>query len=62
LKSLFNSILLVYIPREEQIKRLVKKDSITREMAINILTTQMAIEKIYSSKKELATELSRVTE
>jgi hypothetical protein len=31
-------------------------------MAINILTAQMAIEKINSSKKELATELTRVTE
>jgi dephospho-CoA kinase len=34
----------VYCPREEQIKRLIKRDSITEELAENIISKQMPID------------------
>ncbi len=44
LQYLFHKILLVYIPEEMQIKRLIKRDGISRETAINILKSQWPIE------------------
>lgn len=44
MQPIFHKLLLVYIPEEEQIKRLIERDGITREMAINILNSQMPIE------------------
>ncbi|MBI5966550.1 MAG: dephospho-CoA kinase [Deltaproteobacteria bacterium] len=44
LQSLFHKVLLVYIPEEMQIERLIKRDDISREMAINILRCQLPIE------------------
>ena len=46
----FHKILLVYIPPELQIERLIKRDRISRRMALNILKAQMSIEE----KKEYA--------
>lgn len=44
LQYLFHHILLVYIPEEMQIERLIKRDGISREMAINMLSSQLPIE------------------
>ena len=44
LQYLFHKILLVYIPKEMQVDRLMKRDQITREMATNILNSQLPIE------------------
>lgn len=50
LQHLFHKILLVYIPEEMQVKRLMERDQISREMAANILKAQWPIE----GKKEYA--------
>jgi len=50
LQPLFHKVLLVYIPEEMQIERLIKRDKISREMAVNILRAQLPIEE----KKSLA--------
>ncbi len=44
MQALFHKLVLVYIPEEEQVKRLMERDNITREMAMNILKSQMSIE------------------
>jgi dephospho-CoA kinase len=44
LQHLFHKLLVVYVPEEVQIQRLVERDRITREMALNILSAQMSIE------------------
>jgi dephospho-CoA kinase len=44
LQYLFHKILLVYIPEEMQIERLIKRDAISRETAMNILKSQWPIE------------------
>jgi dephospho-CoA kinase len=44
LPYLFHKILLVYIPQEMQIQRLMERDKITREMAQNMLAAQLPIE------------------
>jgi dephospho-CoA kinase len=44
LQHLFHKILLVYIPEEMQIERVMKRDRISREMALNILRSQLPIE------------------
>lgn len=44
LQYLFHKILLVYIPKEMQVDRLMKRDQITQEMATNILNSQLPIE------------------
>jgi dephospho-CoA kinase len=44
LQHLFHKLLLVYIPEEAQVRRLVERDHITREMARNILSAQLPIE------------------
>jgi dephospho-CoA kinase len=44
LQHLFHKILLVYIPPEMQAERLMKRDRISREMAVNILNVQLPIE------------------
>jgi dephospho-CoA kinase len=40
----FDKLLLVYIPRELQIERLLKRDGISREAAENILKAQLPID------------------
>jgi dephospho-CoA kinase len=44
LQYLFHKLLLVYIPEEVQVDRLMERDHITREMARNILSAQLPIE------------------
>jgi dephospho-CoA kinase len=50
LQRFFHKVLLVYIPKEIQAERLMKRDRISREMAGKILDAQLPIEE----KKELA--------
>jgi len=40
----FHKVLLVYVPREIQIDRLMKRDGISREAAQNILKAQLPID------------------
>jgi dephospho-CoA kinase len=40
----FDKVLLVYIPQENQIERVMKRDGISREAAVNILKAQIPIE------------------
>jgi dephospho-CoA kinase len=40
----FHKVLLVYVPRETQIERLMKRDAITRKAAESILRAQMSID------------------
>ena len=44
LESLVHRILVVYIPREKQIERLMKRDGINRHEVIKILAAQLPIE------------------
>lgn len=44
LVHLFHKIVVVYIPREKQIERLIRRDGITREEAAEILEAQLAID------------------
>jgi dephospho-CoA kinase len=44
MQELFHSITLVYIPRDKQIDRLVERDGITRDRAIDIINAQMPID------------------
>ncbi len=40
----FHKVLLVYVPRETQIERLIKRDGITREAAESVLKAQLPID------------------
>lgn len=44
LQGLFHQVLLIYVPREVQIERLIRRESISREEATNILTSQLPID------------------
>jgi dephospho-CoA kinase len=44
LQSLFHKILVVYVPEEIQIRRLMERDRISREKAESILSAQLSIE------------------
>jgi dephospho-CoA kinase len=44
MQALFHKIVVVYIPREKQIKRLMERDGISKKDAINILNSQMHID------------------
>jgi len=44
LQYLFHKLLLVYIPQEKQIQRLMDRDKISREMAQSILSAQLPID------------------
>lgn len=44
MQNLFHALALVYIPREKQVQRLTKRDGITREAALKILSAQMPID------------------
>lgn len=50
LESYFEQIMLVYVPREEQLQRLMKRDALSKEDAEKRLAAQMSIE----DKKALA--------
>jgi dephospho-CoA kinase len=44
MQALFHKVVVVYIPREEQIKRLIERDGISEGDAVNILNAQMHID------------------
>ena len=44
LQQRFDEVLVVYVPQETQIDRLMKRDRISREAAMNILKAQMPID------------------
>lgn len=44
MKGLFDKLLVVYVPEELQIERLMARDKITRDQAVNILSSQMPID------------------
>ena len=45
MQSPFDKVLLVYAPEETQINRLMKRDGISRDMAVIVLSSQWPIEK-----------------
>jgi dephospho-CoA kinase len=44
LQYLFHKLLLVYIPQEDQVQRLMDRDKVSREMAQSILAAQLPID------------------
>ena len=44
LQYLFHKTLLIYIPREDQVRRLMGRDKVSREMAQSILAAQLPID------------------
>jgi dephospho-CoA kinase len=44
MQSMFHKLLVVHVPAEIQIERLVARDKISREQAINILSSQLPID------------------
>jgi len=44
LQQMFDKVLVVYVPAEDQIERLAKRDGISREAAANILKAQLPID------------------
>jgi dephospho-CoA kinase len=44
LQSMFDHVLLVYVPEEEQLKRLIKRDQNTRELAVKIIQSQISVD------------------
>lgn len=44
LQSLFHKLLLIYIPQESQIQRVMERDGISRKMAQSILAAQLPID------------------
>lgn len=44
MQSLFDHLLMVYVPEEVQLKRLIKRDGINEESARNLIHSQMSVE------------------
>ncbi len=44
LQTLFDLLLMVYAPEEVQLKRLMERDGISKELAMNIIKSQMPVE------------------
>ncbi|MGA3083650.1 MAG: dephospho-CoA kinase [Thermodesulfobacteriota bacterium] len=44
LQTLFDLLLMVYAPEEVQLKRLMERDGIIKELAMNIIRSQMSVE------------------
>ncbi|MBC8458226.1 MAG: dephospho-CoA kinase, partial [Deltaproteobacteria bacterium] len=44
LQPFFHNLLMVYAPEEIQIKRLIERDGMTKEMAINMVRSQLSVE------------------
>jgi dephospho-CoA kinase len=44
MQSLFDHLLMVYVPAEVQLKRLIERDNISQELAGNIIRSQMSVE------------------
>jgi dephospho-CoA kinase len=59
MQSLFHRVLVVFIAREEQIERLIKRDRISREEAVRMLESQLPIdEKVASADFVIHNETS----
>jgi dephospho-CoA kinase len=43
LQSIFDKVLVVYVPKEQQIERLVERDGISRKEATHMLKAQLPI-------------------
>ncbi len=41
---LFHNLLMVYTPEEEQKRRLIERDDMTEEMAMNMIRSQLSVE------------------
>ena len=44
MQALFNNLLMVYVPEEVQLKRLMERDNIDKEMAMKIIRSQISVE------------------
>jgi dephospho-CoA kinase len=44
LQPFFHNLLMVYAPEEVQIKRLIERDGMTEEMAMNMVRSQLSVE------------------
>ena len=44
MQSLFHNVLMVYAPEEEQKRRLIERDAMTEEMAMNMIRSQLSVE------------------
>lgn len=44
MQSLFDHLLMAYVPAEVQLKRLIERDNISQELAGNIIRSQMSVE------------------
>ena len=44
MQAMFDNLLMVYVPEEEQLRRLVKRDQTTEELALKIIRSQMPVE------------------
>jgi dephospho-CoA kinase len=44
MQAMFDNLLMVYVPQEEQTKRLIARDSITEELAMNMIRSQMPVD------------------
>ena len=42
--ALFHNLLMVYTPEEEQKRRLIERDKMTEEMAMNMIRSQLSVE------------------
>jgi dephospho-CoA kinase len=44
MQALFDHLLMVYAPEEEQLKRLIERDHLSEELALKIIRSQMSVE------------------
>ncbi len=44
MQSMFDNLLMVYVNEEEQLKRLIERDNNSKELAMNIIKSQMSVE------------------
>jgi dephospho-CoA kinase len=44
MQALFDHLLMVYAPDEEQLKRLIRRDHLSEELALKIIRSQMSVE------------------
>jgi len=44
MQSMFDHLLMVYVPEEEQLKRLIKRDKNTKKLAMKIIQSQISVE------------------
>lgn len=44
MQAMFDNLLMVYIPETIQLQRLLKRDNITEELAMNLIRCQLSVE------------------